>query len=204
MKSKGVFSLRILLVITICCSALTVARASQLYSEYDFWDYVYQGAGGGSINYSYGTPDLLGGNVIFVGNMTNFQSTTWCEPNPDCSNWTFMETDYSADLNSGSVWFGASSYDFQGSITGGYLYGYMWNYSFGASGEYEHDEFNFAGTWNTGWTADGFFFFDSSVHDIGQGVFLVYTTTTPEPSSIALFGSGILGLVGVLRRKLKG
>ena len=27
-------------------------------------------------------------------------------------------------------------------------------------------------------------------------------TTTPEPSSIMLFGSGILGLVGVLRRKL--
>ena len=26
--------------------------------------------------------------------------------------------------------------------------------------------------------------------------------TTPEPSSILLFGSGILGLVGVLRRKL--
>jgi hypothetical protein len=27
-------------------------------------------------------------------------------------------------------------------------------------------------------------------------------TTTPEPSSILLFGSGILGLAGVLRRKL--
>lgn len=27
--------------------------------------------------------------------------------------------------------------------------------------------------------------------------------TTPEPSSIALFGSGILGLAGVLRRKMK-
>ena len=26
--------------------------------------------------------------------------------------------------------------------------------------------------------------------------------TTPEPSSIMLFGSGILGLAGVLRRKL--
>jgi hypothetical protein len=28
------------------------------------------------------------------------------------------------------------------------------------------------------------------------------TTSTPEPSSILLFGSGILGLAGVLRRKL--
>ena len=28
------------------------------------------------------------------------------------------------------------------------------------------------------------------------------TGTTPEPSSIMLFGSGILGLAGVLRRKL--
>lgn len=31
---------------------------------------------------------------------------------------------------------------------------------------------------------------------------LQFGTTTPEPGSIALFGSGILGLVGVLRRKL--
>jgi hypothetical protein len=32
----------------------------------------------------------------------------------------------------------------------------------------------------------------------------IHGTTTPEPSSILLFGSGILGLAGVLRRRLMG
>ena len=36
----------------------------------------------------------------------------------------------------------------------------------------------------------------------GESFTLSATTTTPEPSSILLLGSGILGLAGVLRRKL--
>ena len=36
----------------------------------------------------------------------------------------------------------------------------------------------------------------------GSGCGTTTTTTTPEPSSIMLLGSGILGLAGVLRRKL--
>jgi hypothetical protein len=40
--------------------------------------------------------------------------------------------------------------------------------------------------------------------DSGYGLVTGFSfgSTTPEPSSIALFGSGILGLAGVLRRKL--
>jgi hypothetical protein len=36
----------------------------------------------------------------------------------------------------------------------------------------------------------------------GESFTLTGGGTTPEPSSILLFGSGILGLAGVLRRKL--
>jgi|SRR5271165_371138 len=45
---------------------------------------------------------------------------------------------------------------------------------------------------------------ESSVGTIASEAFTINggTGTTPEPSSIMLFGSGILGLAGVLRRKL--
>jgi len=46
---------------------------------------------------------------------------------------------------------------------------------------------------------------ESAVGTIASEAFTINsggTTTTPEPSSIMLFGSGILGLAGVLRRKL--
>ncbi len=45
---------------------------------------------------------------------------------------------------------------------------------------------------------------ESSVGTIASEAFTITggTTTTPEPSSIMLFGSGILGLAGLLRRKL--
>jgi PEP-CTERM motif len=48
--------------------------------------------------------------------------------------------------------------------------------------------------------------YNSSIGSIGSESFTLTGTTgsgtTPEPSSILLFGSGILGLAGVLRRKL--
>jgi hypothetical protein len=45
---------------------------------------------------------------------------------------------------------------------------------------------------------------ESAIGTIPSEAFTVYQSieTTPEPSSIMLFGSGILGLVGLLRRKL--
>jgi len=46
---------------------------------------------------------------------------------------------------------------------------------------------------------------ESAVGTIASEAFTISsggTTTTPEPSSIMLFGSGILGLAGLLRRKL--
>ncbi len=49
--------------------------------------------------------------------------------------------------------------------------------------------------------------YENSVGSIASEAFTITGTTTtsgttPEPSSIMLFGSGILGLAGVLRRKL--
>jgi hypothetical protein len=46
--------------------------------------------------------------------------------------------------------------------------------------------------------------YENTLGSIPSEAFTIGTggTSTPEPSSIMLFGSGILGLAGVLRRKL--
>jgi hypothetical protein len=38
--------------------------------------------------------------------------------------------------------------------------------------------------------------------DIGGGSVTIQTAAVPEPASLALFGSGIIGLAGLLRRKI--
>jgi hypothetical protein len=45
--------------------------------------------------------------------------------------------------------------------------------------------------------------YESGIGTIGSETFTIYGSPTPEPSSILLFGSGILALAGLLRRRPK-
>jgi hypothetical protein len=51
---------------------------------------------------------------------------------------------------------------------------------------------NIGYTWSSGWTSASF----------NGEVFTFTGTSTPEPGSLVLLGSGVLGLAGVLRRKI--
>ena len=44
--------------------------------------------------------------------------------------------------------------------------------------------------------------YQDPIHPVPSESFIINGAPIPEPSSIMLFGSGILGLAGVLRRKL--
>ena len=77
---------------------------------------------------------------------------------------------------------------------------------FGCNGAVRWDENNGVGCGGTGSGANcpSTAYFDNTLGTIPSEAFTIDGTATPEPSSLLLFGSGILGLAGVLRRRLMG
>jgi hypothetical protein len=64
---------------------------------------------------------------------------------------------------------------------------------------------NFSGQWNNGLSASGEAFeywWSDPFFDVKVSLYTSRTTIVPEPGSPMLLGSGVLGLAGVLRRKL--
>ena len=193
-------SFRVLLVMVVCCSIVGMANADHWVSSYNWLASERFGSGQGTqYGITFGPPYLVDGTLTYTGNVTNFESTTVCyTPLPYC---TYYMTTFSGSLNSGSISFGDVSYAFQGAITSGYFNG---STGFEQLGRYyfvENSYFDFSGRWNNGWTSTGFYEYIGLCCDAGQG-YTQMTTTSPEPSTLLMLGSGILGLVGVRRRKL--
>jgi len=193
MRSTATSSARLLLVIVaICYSSATIANASQFSTDAAYSVFGSNGGSFGSASSDidgtmFGSPDLTGGWITYSGNVTNFVSTTFCDEG-------ICFVIFTGDLNSGSVSFGDSSYAFQGQITGGTITG-SYYVSFGAF--YETDVFSFTGAWNNGYQGVG----GVGIIDVAggnDGSFSV-STTTPEPGTIVMFGSSLVGLFGVLR-----
>ena len=109
--------------------------------------------------------------------------------------WSQVGGTYSAGFNSGSI-----------SITGPYGLTFNGIVTQGDSRESlagEHAGVEFTGYWSNGLYGYG----DADVFiTLGQGASANFdiTTVAPEPGSLIMFGSGILGLAGVLRRRLMG
>ena len=61
--------------------------------------------------------------------------------------------------------------------------------------------FNFSGRSSNGWKATGSGFGGGNAEGDSNGYFDL-SVTTPEPGTLIIFGSGMVGLAGVLRRKM--
>ena len=200
-----------LLLLTVCCLALVVApaMADTLYSNgpyngtVDAW----------TINFGFSVSDAARvGNEL--ENATGFSMVDWNVPG-------FVTT--GAEIQLGASSFGNNYADLtlapSGSTDlGSNQFGYeLWQYDFtfapvavpqGTIWVTLSNATDSGGNpvyWdeNSGPSTA----YENSVGSIASEAFTITGTyneveTTPEPSSIMLFGSGILGLAGVLRRKL--
>ena len=89
---------------------------------------------------------------------------------------------------------------FTGSVTSGTVDFQVWIDNVGCCSDYENMYwYDSKGTWSNGWWTSGSVF---AIQSEGFSTNVSMTTYTPEPGSMVLFGSGIIGLAGVLRRKL--
>lgn len=216
MKSQSNCSLRILLVVAICCSAVSIAHADNtvpwltgqaaVSGAVGFGD-SGGGFGSGFMDMSIFGPDLLNGSISWDANLVGYGQGYICYNPPGCTTW---EIDYSAGMRGGAfamtVNRGSQVLQFTGSVTNGGLdggYGEQ-DIGIGVRGSWwQFDVVTFKGAWSNGWTGSGGFYAQPSYHCCGvvEGEFFM-TTTAPEPGGIALFSSGILCLAGVLGRKL--
>jgi PEP-CTERM motif len=120
----------------------------------------------------------------------------------DCPNCLFVAT-WSYDYHPGGAFtLSDSTYTFTGIFTSGYGYGFAQE-----SGPEQQDltlDMYFTGEWNTGLKEAGFMQLVESGRDsLPTGTATMAFGPAPEPGSILLFGSGIVGLAGMLRRKLR-
>jgi PEP-CTERM motif len=121
----------------------------------------------------------------------------------DCPN-CVSEATWSYDYRpGGSFMLGDGTDTFNGTFTSGYGYG------LGVESGPEYQaltlDMYFTGQWNTGLKQAGLM----QLSETGQGGFPTGTATlsfgpAPEPGSLLLFGTGIVGLAGILRRRLLG
>jgi PEP-CTERM motif len=204
--------MRVTLVIVVCFSAVGVVQADNIGTLYTG---IFPISTNGN---SVWTPWLLqvGGTLLgntqtvdyvvtFSATIADFQLSPPC--GPDCPRY------FSGDLKSGSMSFsgisslGQDPYNFIGPIApGGSIIGEVTCDTFGCVWN-ESVFVSFSGRPSNGWESLGFMILDGGDDGSGggdSGLLNMVTNPTPEPNSIALFGAGMFGSFGALRRRLKG
>lgn len=66
----------------------------------------------------------------------------------------------------------------------------------------QSSDYTFVGYWSNGWFSKVSGYDDWDLFYNGSGTMQITTETTPEPTTLALLGSGLLGLIGYGRKRL--
>jgi PEP-CTERM motif len=207
MRHFRVLWLRLALAAAVCLSVVSVAHADASLYTGSFpiatvgttvW-YPWSLQVGGSLM---GDTQSINYSLSLSAPITNFQVTPPCGPG--------CEQYFTGNLNSGSLSFqgigalGQDPYEFAANITpGGSIIGGVTCDSFGCTWV-ESVLIEFVGQPSHGLQSSGNLILDGASYGGGggdSGFLNMVSTPVPEPNSILLFGSGILGLATVLRRR---
>ena len=204
--------LRIMLVLVLVCSVLPKAYASDtvpwLTGNFTLTCFAGSCSGGDGSGVSSFQPPPYGQMVFSPP--PNLPYTYSCERCDDPAYGTW-EWDYAGSAIGGAVGFSGvqlqysdPALGFNGWMTGGSVTG--WVEDFGTMLNTDpinqwYLDFTFRGVWDNGWWSVGTA--NMSTDSTGDAWGTVEMTTyTPEPGTFALLGSAILGVAGVLRRRL--
>ncbi len=204
MKSSNL-PFTILLIALLCCTAVGVASADStvpwLTGSFQL-EYIDIGGSQAWIDFTDFPDANPWGLVTYPGVAFSVLLADPCfTQQPPCNSET--SGNFAGNLISISIHESIDDYLMSGTVTDGYYSTYVHTYENGAIwGLYEG--FNFDAQWNDGWNSRGgaSVWWDYSLDLEQLGGALSMDTSAPEPGSMALLGSSIVGVAIILRRKL--
>lgn len=158
--------------------SFTLAGASKVTAfDGGFWVYPGDSPTSTSWDITSGGPSNAGGTVVASGSGSYSSALL-------CGGCAYGYDIYRSTISGLSVNLGAGTYYLElFNATSAYGYPVYWDENDGPSTAYQQGNGN-------------------SPYTIGSQAFDVYGVPTPEPGSLMLLGSGVIGLAGMLRRKI--
>lgn len=195
-------------VLLSCSTAITAHADTVPWLTGDFQLFGNGNYGTGDNFVAFTPPPPIG--LFVFSPPPNLPNSTFCV-SPPIEGWNCVTT-WNGNAFGGSVAFldvklneGDPALTFSGWMSGGQITGGRWTDCIGSCGDQYNQwsfDFTFRGVWSNGWWSEGSA--NAIIPSVGEtdASLQMTTFTTPEPGTLLMLASGILGLGGIARKRL--